>query len=60
MESFDIDTALLAIFSEFDPITLIVKTTSSKINEQLEWMEENLGGLIRDGMQTLNLGTIQE
>jgi hypothetical protein len=42
-KSFDINTALLAQFSEFDPVTLIVKTTFGHVDEQLEWAEEDLG-----------------
>ena len=43
MESFNIDTALLAQFSIFDPVTLIVKTTFGDVDEQLERAEEDLG-----------------
>ena len=43
MESFDFDAALLSRFSEFDPITLIVKTTFGNVDEQFEWVEEDLG-----------------
>ncbi len=44
MESFDIDATLLSHrFSIFDPITLIVKTTFGDVDEQLEWMAEDLG-----------------
>ena len=43
MESFDINAALLARFSEFNPVTLIVKTTFGDVNEQLERVEEDLG-----------------
>ena len=43
MESFDIDAALLARFSKFYPVTFIVKTTFGNVNEQLEWVEEDLG-----------------
>jgi hypothetical protein len=43
MESFDIDAALLAQFSVFDPVTLTVKTTFGDVDEQLDWVEEDLG-----------------
>ncbi len=43
MESFDIDAALLARFSEFDPLTLTVMTTFGDIDDQLESIEANLG-----------------
>jgi hypothetical protein len=43
MESFDIDAALLARFSVFDPVTLTVKTTFGDVDKQLEWVEEDLG-----------------
>jgi hypothetical protein len=43
MESFDNDAALLARFSKFYPVTFIVKTTFGNVNEQLEWVEEDLG-----------------
>ncbi len=36
MESFDISAALLARFSEFDPITLTVQTTFGDVNKQLD------------------------
>ena len=43
MEIFDINSALLARFSVFDPVTLIVKTTFGDVDKQLEWVEEDLG-----------------
>ena len=43
MESFDTDAALLARFSVFDPITLTDETTFGDVDEQLEWVEEDLG-----------------
>ena len=43
MESFDVDAALLAGFSQFDPETLIVVTTFGDVNEQLDQVEEDLG-----------------
>jgi hypothetical protein len=43
MESLDVDAALLARFSEFDPITLTVKTTFGNIDEQLDSVKANLG-----------------
>ena len=43
MESVDIDAALLARFSQFDPETLIVVTTFGDVDEQLDWVEEDLG-----------------
>jgi hypothetical protein len=43
MESFDVDAALLACFSEFNPATLIVKTTFRDVDEQLEGVKADLG-----------------
>jgi hypothetical protein len=43
MESFDVNAALLARFSEFDSTTLTVTTTFGDVNEQLESIEADLG-----------------
>jgi hypothetical protein len=44
MESFDINTALLARFSDFDPITFTVQTTFSDVGKQLDnSIKANLG-----------------
>ncbi len=43
MESFDIDAALLAQFSEFDPLTLTITTAFGDVDEQLESIEADLG-----------------
>jgi hypothetical protein len=43
MESFDVDAALLACFSKFDPATLTVITTFDNADEQLESEKANLG-----------------
>ncbi len=43
MESFDVNATLLARFSEFDPITLKVKTTFGDIDKQLNSAKANLG-----------------
>jgi hypothetical protein len=43
MESFDVDAALLACFSDFDPATLIVTATFGDVNEQLDSVEADLG-----------------
>jgi hypothetical protein len=43
MESFDVDTALLAHFSTFDLVTIIVLTTFGNVDEQLESIKANLG-----------------
>jgi hypothetical protein len=43
MESVDVKAALLARFSEFDLITLTVKTTFGDVNEQLDSVEADLG-----------------
>jgi hypothetical protein len=43
MESFDVNTALLARFSEFDPITLTVEATFGDVYKQLESTKANLG-----------------
>jgi hypothetical protein len=43
MESFDVDAALLARFSQFDPKTILVVTTFGDVDEQLDWVKEDLG-----------------
>ncbi len=43
IESFDINAALLARFSEFDSTTLTVTTTFGDVNEQLESIKADLG-----------------
>jgi hypothetical protein len=43
MKSFDINAALLARFSEYDPITLTVQTAFGDIDEQLDSVKANLG-----------------
>jgi hypothetical protein len=43
MESFDVNTALLARFSEVNSTTLTVTTTFGDVNEQLESVEADLG-----------------
>jgi hypothetical protein len=43
MESFYVDAALLACFSEFDSATLTGTTTFGDSDEQLDSMETNLG-----------------
>jgi hypothetical protein len=43
MESFDISAALLAHFSDFDPITLTVQTTFGDVGKQLDSVEADLG-----------------
>ena len=49
MESFDIDLALLARYSVFDPITLEVQTSLDEKDDQLESVEADLG--INQGWQ---------
>jgi hypothetical protein len=43
MESFDVDSALLACFSGFNSATLTVTTTFGDSNKQLDSMEADLG-----------------
>jgi hypothetical protein len=43
MKSFDVDAALLPRFSEFNPITLTVKTTFVDVDEQLDSVKADLG-----------------
>jgi hypothetical protein len=43
MESFDIDSALLARYSVFDPLTLEVQTGLDDKDDQLESVEVDLG-----------------
>jgi hypothetical protein len=49
MESFDVDTALLVCFSEFDPKTLTIQTTFGDMDEKLESCVVDLG--IDQGLQ---------
>jgi hypothetical protein len=43
MESFDVNAALLAQFSELDSTTLTVTTTFGDVDKQLESLEADLG-----------------
>jgi hypothetical protein len=43
MESFDVNAALLACFSEFNSTTITVRTTFGDSGEQLDSVEANLG-----------------
>jgi hypothetical protein len=43
IESFEVYTALLAPFSEFDPIILTVKTTFGNVNKQWDIIKADLG-----------------
>jgi hypothetical protein len=43
MESFDVNAALLACFSDFDLITFTVQTTFGDVNEQLDSIKADLG-----------------
>ncbi len=51
MESFDINAALLVRFSEFDHITLTVRTTFGDIDEQFDSVEADLRIDIKDGQR---------